>query len=58
MGLAGHRIRPCYLGDWGAPISGGRGDVRFKATAPGSLCRSLKNKIDGANVKQGHTGIK
>lgn len=47
MGLAGHRIRPCYLGDcWGvggAPIFGGRGGVRFKATAPGSLCGSLEN---------------
>lgn len=45
MGLAGHRIRPCYLGDWegGGFNTGGRGGVRFKATVPGSPCGSLEN---------------
>lgn len=64
MGLAGHRIRPCYLGDWGVgvgwagwggggcvPISGGGGGVRFKATAPGSL---ENTKLEVETCSRGH----
>ncbi len=51
MGLAGHRIRPCYQGDWGVPISGGGGGVRFKATAPGSL---ENTKLEVETCSKGH----
>lgn len=54
MGLAGHRIRPCYLGDWEGGFNiRGRGGVRFKATVPGSPCGSLENRIESRNIKQG-----
>lgn len=41
MGLAGHRIHPCYL-DWGWVNTGG-GGVRFKAMLSGSPVGSLEN---------------
>lgn len=46
MGLAGHRIRPCYLGDWkrGGLNAGGRGGLHFKATAPDALPEKKKTK--------------
>lgn len=45
MGLAGHRIRPCYLVDWEGGFNiRGRGGVRFKARAPGSLENRIKSR--------------
>lgn len=55
MGLAGHRIRPCYLDDWGGvPIPGGGGGVRFKATAPGSL---ENTRLEVETCSRGHKTV-
>lgn len=45
MGLAGHRIRPCYLGDWGAPISGGGEMFALKRQRLGHFVGHWKNKL-------------